>query len=85
VKLRVSSEGNGYYSYSTKIQFYVVEGYSLDKLRELCNKKPTKIKKREIEGKPIDVVVKTYSYSGGIALLYQNKMDKYAFIEELNL
>lgn len=81
----MSSEGNGYYSYSTKIQFYVVEGYSLERLRELCNKKPTKIKKREIEGKPIDVVVKTYSYSGGIALLYQNKMDKYAFIEELSL
>jgi len=46
IKLRVTSDGNGSYSYSTKIQFYVVEGYSLDKLRELCNKKPTKIKKR---------------------------------------
>ena len=30
-------------------------------------------------------MVKSYSYSGGSALLYQNKMDKYAFIEELNL
>jgi hypothetical protein len=29
--------------------------------------------------------VKTFSYSGGIAVLYQNKMDKYAFIEELTL
>jgi hypothetical protein len=51
----------------------------------LCNKKPTKTKKREIEGKPIDVIVKTFSYSGGIALLYQNKMDKYAFVEEITL
>lgn len=29
--------------------------------------------------------MKTFSYSGGIAVLYQNKMDKYAFIEELTL
>ena len=27
--------------------------------------------------------VKTYNYSGGIVLLYQNKMDKYAYIEEI--
>lgn len=41
------------------------------------------MKKREIEGKEIDVRVKTYNYSGGIVLLYQNKMDKYAYIEEI--
>jgi hypothetical protein len=29
------------------------------------------------------VRVKTYNYSGGIVLLYQNKMDKYAYIEEI--
>jgi hypothetical protein len=52
-------------------------------LRELADKKPSKMKKREIEGKEIDVRVKTYSYSGGIVLLYQNKMDKYAYIEEI--
>jgi len=27
--------------------------------------------------------VKTYNYSGGIVLLYQNKMDKYAYVEEI--
>ncbi len=27
--------------------------------------------------------MKTYSYSGGIALLYQNKMEKYTFVEEI--
>ena len=27
--------------------------------------------------------VKTYNYSGGIVLLYQNKMEKYAYIEEI--
>lgn len=42
------------------------------------------MKKREIEGKEIDVRVKTYNYNGGIVLLYQNKMDKYAYIEEIN-
>ena len=47
----------------------------------MCNKNPTKTKKRQIDGKPIEVTVKTFSYSGGIALLYQNKMDKYAFVE----
>lgn len=52
-------------------------------MKELTDKKPTKIKKREIEGKEIDVRVKTYNYSGGIVLLYQNKMDKYAYIEEI--
>ncbi len=52
-------------------------------MRELADKKPSKMKKREIEGKEIDVRVKTYSYSGGIVLLYQNKMDKYAYIEEI--
>lgn len=31
------------------------------------------------------MTVKTFSYSGGIALLYQNKMDKYAYVEELTL
>lgn len=52
-------------------------------MRELADKKPSKMKKREIEGKEIDVRVKTYSYGGGIVLLYQNKMDKYAYIEEI--
>ena len=28
-------------------------------------------------------MVKTYNYSGGIVLLYQNKMDKYAYVEEI--
>lgn len=51
----------------------------------MCDKNPTKTKKREIDGKYIEVIVKTYSYSGGIAVLYQNKMDKYAFVEELTL
>jgi hypothetical protein len=27
--------------------------------------------------------VKTYNYSGGIAILYQNKMEKYAYVEEI--
>ena len=49
----------------------------------MADKKPSKMKKREIEGKEIDVRVKTYNYSGGIVLLYQNKMDKYAYIEEI--
>ena len=53
VKLKVDVAGNGSFSYSTKIQFYIVEGYSLEKLRELCHKTPTKTKKREMEGKPI--------------------------------
>jgi hypothetical protein len=41
------------------------------------------VKKREVDGKEVDVRVKTYNYSGGIVLLYQNKMDKYAYIEEI--
>lgn len=81
--LKVSKEGNGFYSFSTKIQYYIVEKYSLEKLRDLADKKPTKMKKREIEGKEIDVRIKTYNYSGGIVLLYQNKMDKYAYVEEI--
>ena len=85
VKLKVTPDGNGFYSYSTKIQFHIVEGYSLERLKELCEKNATKTKKREIDGKAIDVIVKTYSYSGGIAILYMNKMDKYAFIEELTV
>lgn len=48
VKLKVSKEGNSFYSFSTKIQFYIVEKYTLEKLKELTDKKPTKIKKREI-------------------------------------
>jgi hypothetical protein len=51
VRLKVNKEGNSFYSFSTKIQFYIVEKYSLEKLKELADKKPTKIKKREIEGK----------------------------------
>jgi hypothetical protein len=42
----VTKEGNGNYSFSTKIQFYIVEKYSLEKLRDLADKKPTKMKKR---------------------------------------
>lgn len=30
-------------------------------------------------------MVKSYNYSGGVAILYQNKMDKYAYVEELSL
>ena len=56
----------------------------MEKLRELADKKPTKVRKREIESKEIDVLVKTYNYTGGIALLYQNKMDKYAYVEEVS-
>lgn len=48
VTLKVSKEGNGFYSFSTKIQYYIVEKYSLEKLRDLADKKPTKMKKREI-------------------------------------
>lgn len=43
------------------------------------------MKKREIESKEIEVIVKSYNYSGGVAILYQNKMDKYAYVEELSL
>jgi hypothetical protein len=46
VTLKVNKEGNGYYTFSTKIQYYIVEKYSLEKLRELADKKPTKMKKR---------------------------------------
>lgn len=63
--------------------FYIVEKYTLEKLRDLADKKPTKVKKREIESKEIDVMIKTYNYSGGIVMLYQNKMDKYAYVEEI--
>ena len=48
VRLKVQKEGDSYYSFSTKIQFYIVEKYSLENLRELADKKPTKVKKREI-------------------------------------
>ena len=48
VRLKVQKEGNSFYSFSTKIQFYIVEKFSLEKLRELTDKKPTKIRKREI-------------------------------------
>ena len=85
IKLKVDPTGNGFYSYSTKILFYVIEGFSLERLKEICDKSPTKTKKREVDGKTIEVFVKTYSYSGGIAVLYQNKMDKYAYVEELSL
>lgn len=78
--MRVTKEGNCFYSFSTKILFYILEKYSLEKLRDLADKKPTKVKKREIDGKEIDVRIKTYNYSGGIVLLYQNKMDKYAYV-----
>jgi hypothetical protein len=33
VVLKVNKEGNGYYTFSTKIQYYIVEKYSLEKLR----------------------------------------------------
>ena len=46
VRLKVNKDGNSFYSYSTKIQFYIVEKYSLEKLRDLADKKPTKVKKR---------------------------------------
>jgi hypothetical protein len=46
VRLKVQKDGNSYYSFSTKIQFYIVEKYSLEKLKELADKKPTKVKKR---------------------------------------
>lgn len=52
-------------------------------MRELTDKSPTKTKKREVDKKEIDVIVKTYNYSGGISLLYQNKMEKYAYVEEI--
>ena len=83
VLLKVQKEGNSYYSFSTKIQFYLLERYSKDRLRELADKKPTKVKKREIDDQEIDITVKTYNYSGGIVLLYQNKMDKYTYVEEI--
>ena len=85
VLLKVQKEGNSFYSFSTRIQFYIVEKLPLQKLRDLADKKPSKVKKREIESKEIDVVIKSYNYSGGVAILYQNKMDKYAYVEELSL
>lgn len=47
----------------------------------MLRKKPTKVKRREVDDQPIDVYIKTFEYSGGIALLYQNNMKKYSFIE----
>ena len=49
----------------------------------MTDKKPTKVKSRQIDGKPIDVRVKAFNYSGGIVLLYQNKMDKFAYVEQI--
>lgn len=46
VRLKVQKEGNSFYSFSTKIQFYIVERYSLEKLRDIVDRNPTKTKKR---------------------------------------
>lgn len=49
----------------------------------MTDRKPTKLKRREIDNQEIDVIVKTYNYTGGVAVLYQNKMDKYTYIEDI--
>lgn len=33
VRLKVEKEGESFYSFSTKIQFYIVEKFNLEKLR----------------------------------------------------
>ena len=85
MRLKAQKEGNSFYSFSTKIQFYIVDNYSLDKLRDVVDRHPTKIKKREAADKELNVVVKTLNYSGGIALLYQNKMEKHTYVEEISI
>jgi len=44
--MKVNKDGNSNYSYSTKIQFYVIEKYSLTQLKDMADKKPTKTKRR---------------------------------------
>ena len=51
VRLKAQKEGNSFYSFSTKIQFYIVDKYNLEKLRDVVDRNPTKIKKREAADK----------------------------------
>lgn len=83
IKMKISKESNSQGDFELKPSFEskFVEVYSLEDLDEMLRKKPTKIRRRQIEGEPIDVYIRTFEYSGGIALLYQNKMHKFSFIE----
>lgn len=49
----------------------------------MLKKKPTSLRRREIEGEKVDVFIRMFEYSGGVALLYENRMEKYSFIEDI--
>lgn len=49
----------------------------------MLHRKPTKMRQREVEDQKIEVYIKTFEYSGGVALLYINNMMKFSFMQEI--
>ena len=83
MRLKVKKDGNGSFEYKPSFENRLMEKYSTENLHEMLRKKPTSLKRREIEGEKIDVFIKMFEYSGGVALLYENRMTKMSFIEEI--
>ena len=59
------------------------EKFTIADLMEMLRKKPSSLKRREIDGEKVDVFIKMFEYSGGVALLYENRMEKFSFIEDI--
>lgn len=83
VKMKISKEGKGEYELKPTIKNQIFEKFTKENLLEMLKKKPTKVRQRDIENEKIEVYVKTFEYSGGVALLYVNQMSKYSYIEEI--
>lgn len=80
VKMKVGNEGNGNFVFDPLISNQFVEKFNKESLLEMLHRKPTKMRQREIEDEKIEVYIKTFEYSGGVALLYINNMMKFSFM-----
>lgn len=78
--MKISKQGQGEYELKPTIKNQVFEKFTNENLLDMLKKKPTKVRQRDIENEKIEVFVKTFEYSGGVAMLYVNQMSKYSYI-----
>ncbi len=85
VLMRIEPGGKGAYSFNTKFEYWLLDPFDEKFIRGRLLKDPTKVKRREVAGKEVDVEVRFLKFLGGMAILYQNHSKNYVFNEELGL
>lgn len=88
VKYRADARGRGEYSYSTAVNYILLQSVDPNdeaKLKQFALLQPSKVKQREMNGYLMKVFVHTFVYHGGVCFLYINKTSEKTYVEDLSL